>query len=63
MDQIIAELKKIPPVTRFCVVSLAGLTIPVMMKVLDPRTLIYYHPWVWHKLQVRTVYTMWMNFL
>ncbi|RXW16828.1 hypothetical protein EST38_g9016 [Candolleomyces aberdarensis] len=52
MEQIIAELKKIPPITRFVCVSTAGTTISVMMQLLDPKLIVYFHPWVWGKFQL-----------
>lgn len=52
MESFIAEIKKIPPVTRFCVVSLVGLTVPVMLNVLNPEKLVYFGPWVWKGLQL-----------
>ncbi|KAF5329160.1 hypothetical protein D9611_013192 [Ephemerocybe angulata] len=51
-EQILAELKKIPPVTRVSVVSLVGLTVPVMAKLVNPAYFVYFGPWVWSKFQL-----------
>lgn len=52
MESLITEIKKIPPVTRFSVVSLVGLTVPVMLKMLNPEKLVYFGPWVWKGFQL-----------
>lgn len=51
MDQVIAEVKKIPPVTRFFVLSSLGVTLPTIMNLFSKG---YFLPeLVFKKFQVR----------
>lgn len=52
MDQLIAEIKKIPPVTRFIVGSSLGITIPVLMKLVSPYSIVFFKAFVVKKFQV-----------
>ncbi|KAF9486193.1 DER1-domain-containing protein [Pholiota conissans] len=57
MDQLIAEIKKIPPVTRFLVASSLGVTVPVLMKLVSPYSIVFFRPLVTKKLQIWRLYT------
>jgi len=41
MDQFMAEIRKIPPVTRFLTASSLGISIPVLMAALSPYRILY----------------------
>jgi Derlin-2/3 len=40
-DQFFAELRKIPPVTRFLCASSLGITLPVMLNLLSPYKVLF----------------------
>ncbi|KIJ63108.1 hypothetical protein HYDPIDRAFT_92907 [Hydnomerulius pinastri MD-312] len=44
MSEIVAELKKIPPVTRFLVASSLGITIPAILQLVSPYKLLFVTP-------------------
>jgi Derlin-2/3 len=52
MDGLVAELRKIPPVTRFLCASSLGITIPVLMKLVPAYKIFYTHELVLKKLEV-----------
>ena len=41
MDQFLAEIRKIPPVTRFLCASSVGVTIPVLMRAVSAYKIIF----------------------
>ena len=51
-DSIVAELRKIPPVTRFLTLSLVGTTVPYLLNIVSPYALLYHRDAVLKKLQV-----------
>ncbi|KAF9042020.1 DER1-domain-containing protein [Hymenopellis radicata] len=51
-DSIVAELRKIPPVTRFLTLSLVGTTVPYLLNLISPYTLLYHPSAVFGKLQI-----------
>ena len=57
MDGLVAELRKIPPVTRFLCASSLGITIPVLMKVVSAYKVVYTHELVLRKLEIWRVFT------
>ncbi|KAF8621343.1 hypothetical protein AX15_007874 [Amanita polypyramis BW_CC] len=57
MDQFLAEIRKIPPVTRFLCVSSLGVTIPVLMQVVSPYKFVFVRELVTHKLEIWRAYT------
>lgn len=57
MDQFVAELKKIPPVTRFVTLSTVGLTVPVLLNMVSPYGLLWVTPLVVKKFQLWRLYT------
>ncbi|EAU82900.1 hypothetical protein CC1G_05522 [Coprinopsis cinerea okayama7 len=57
MDQIVAELKKIPPVTRFMTVSTVSLTVPVLMQLLSPYRLLFVPQLVLKHFELWRLYT------
>ncbi|TFK28487.1 DER1-domain-containing protein [Coprinopsis marcescibilis] len=57
MDQLVAELRKIPPVTRFMSVSTVGLTIPVLLNLLSPYQLLFVWSIITRKFQLWRLYT------
>ncbi|KAF9262773.1 hypothetical protein L218DRAFT_381500 [Marasmius fiardii PR-910] len=57
MDSIIAEIRKIPPVTRFLCGSLIGITGPVLMGMVSPYKLVYASRLVFGKLELWRLYT------
>lgn len=52
MDDILAELRKIPPVTRFMVVSSVAVSLPVMMHMLSGYSVVYTAKYVFGQGQV-----------
>lgn len=52
MDDIRAELLKIPPVTRFMVLSSAAVSLPVMMHILSAYKVVYTPQLVFGQFQV-----------
>ncbi|TFK37154.1 Der1-like family-domain-containing protein [Crucibulum laeve] len=57
MDQFVAELRKIPPVTRFLCFSSLGVTIPVLMQMVSPYGLLFVPKLVMNKFQLWRLYT------
>ncbi|KAG5719108.1 Derlin-1.2, partial [Termitomyces sp. T112] len=57
MDGIVAEIRKIPPVTRFLCVSTLAVTFPERMNLVSAYKLIYTFNFVFKKLQVWRLYT------
>jgi hypothetical protein len=53
MDGFIAELKKIPPVTRFLCISSLSVTLPVMLQLLSPYKVLYVRQLVTQRYEVR----------
>jgi len=52
MDQIIAEIRKIPPVTRFLTGSSLVISIPVMMNIVPRYVIVFLPKLVFRKLEV-----------
>jgi Derlin-2/3 len=52
MDDIRAEIRKIPPVTRFMVLSSAAVSLPVMMHMLSGYKVVYTAKYVFGQGQV-----------
>jgi len=52
MDQFIAEIRKIPPVTRFICGSSLGVTGSVLLGAVAPYTVLFVKDFVFKKLQV-----------
>jgi len=59
MDSIIAEIKKIPPVTRFMCISLVGLTLSTMLGLVSPYNYVYYSKLVMYRFQI---WRLWSSF-
>ncbi|KAF8871167.1 Der1-like family-domain-containing protein [Gymnopilus junonius] len=57
MDQLIAEIKKIPPVTRFVCGSSLGVTLSVLMGAVAPYSVLFVKDYVFKKFQVWRLYT------
>ncbi|PFH45788.1 hypothetical protein AMATHDRAFT_71091 [Amanita thiersii Skay4041] len=57
MDQFFAELRKIPPVTRFLCASSLGVTIPVLMQLVSPYKVLFVRELVTKKFQIWRLYT------
>ena len=53
MSELLAEIRKIPPVTRFVCGSLVAVTLPVMTKTVSPYTMIFVKEFVTKKWEVR----------
>jgi len=52
-----AELKKIPPVTRFLCFSSLGITIPVLMNLVHPFKVVFLRELITQKLEIWRLYT------
>lgn len=52
MDQFLAELRKIPPVTRFVTGSSLAVTLSVIMKAVSPYTVLFVKKYVFKNFQV-----------
>jgi Derlin-2/3 len=52
MDQFVAELRKIPPVTRFLTASSLAVTLPVLLNVVSPYKVLFVKELVFKKLEV-----------
>jgi Derlin-2/3 len=52
MDQFVAELRKIPPVTRFLTASSLGITLPVLLNIVSPYKVLFVKELVFKKLEV-----------
>jgi len=57
MDQFVAEIKKIPPVTRFICGSSLGVTLSVLMGVVAPYSVLFVKEYVFKKFQIWRLYT------
>lgn len=56
MDDILAELRKIPPVTRFMVASSVAVSLPVMTHILSPYKVVYTASYVFTQGHVSAVW-------
>ncbi|KIK04808.1 hypothetical protein K443DRAFT_675590 [Laccaria amethystina LaAM-08-1] len=59
MDQFVAELRKIPPITRFLCGSSLAVTIPVLMGLVAPYKILFVRELVMKKFQV---WRLWSSF-
>ncbi|EKM76469.1 hypothetical protein AGABI1DRAFT_63181 [Agaricus bisporus var. burnettii JB137-S8] len=57
MDQFVAELRKIPPVTRSLLASSLGITLPVLLNILSPYKVLFVKELVFKKLEIWRLYT------
>jgi len=57
MDSFLAEVRKIPPVTRFLCGSTLAVTVPLLMKIANGYKLIYTYDLVFRKMQLWRLYT------
>jgi len=57
MAEIIAELRKIPPVTRFLIGSSLGVTVPFLMNIVSPYKLVLVKELVFRRLEIWRLYT------
>jgi len=57
MEGFTAELRKIPPVTRFLCASSLAVTVPALMHIVYPYVLLYKYDLVFKKLQLWRLYT------
>jgi Derlin-2/3 len=55
MAEILTEIRKIPPVTRFLVASSLGITIPVVMHLISPWRVVFISQAVIKKFEVRPI--------
>ena len=53
MSELLAEIRKIPPVTRFVCASIIAVTLPVMTKIVSPYTMVFVKDFVIKKGEVR----------
>ncbi|KAF8600600.1 DER1-domain-containing protein [Ceratobasidium sp. AG-I] len=59
MDDILAELRKIPPVTRFMVASSVAVSLPVMTHILSGYLVVYTPKYVFGQGQIWRIWTSW----
>ncbi|KAL0957992.1 hypothetical protein HGRIS_000167 [Hohenbuehelia grisea] len=57
MDGFMAEIRKIPPVTRFLCASSLAMTVPVLMQIMSPYKLLFSKPLVVKRLEIWRLYT------
>lgn len=57
MDGILAEIRKIPQVTRFLCASSLGITVPVLMGMISPYKLVYIRTLVFRRFEVWRLFT------
>ncbi|KAJ7430117.1 Der1-like family-domain-containing protein [Mycena galericulata] len=57
MNDFREEIRKIPPVTRFLLISLLGVSLPVFMNVVPAYKVIYHYELVFKQLQIWRLYT------
>ena len=57
MAEILAEIQKIPLVTRFLVGSYVGVTLSAVLNIVSPYNLIYINQLVTKRLQVNDAHT------
>lgn len=50
---LLTELKKIPPVTRFLTASLVSVTLPVLMKIVSPYRVVFINKLIFPGFEVR----------
>ena len=55
MAEIVAEIKKIPPVTRFLVLSSLGITVPAIIGFVPMHKLVFITPLVTKRLEVSPI--------
>lgn len=53
MDGLVAEIRKIPPVTRILCASSLGITIPVLLNILPPHKVLFVRALVLKKFEAR----------
>jgi len=61
MDQIMAEIRKIPPVTRFLTGSSLVISIPVLMNIVPRYMIVFFPQLVFRKLEVGLAFQSYMN--
>ncbi|KAL1720979.1 Der1-like family-domain-containing protein [Schizophyllum commune] len=57
MDGFVAEIRKIPPVTRFLCISSLGVTLTTLMNLVSPYRVLYVQDLVLRRLEVWRLYT------
>ena len=57
MDGFVAEIRKIPPVTRFLCISSLGVTLTTLMNLVSPYRVLYVQDLVLRRFEVRGVHT------
>ncbi|KAJ6608225.1 Der1-like family-domain-containing protein [Mycena sp. CBHHK59/15] len=57
MNDFAAELRKIPPVTRFLCASSLAITLPVLMQLVSAYKIVYTYDLAFNKLQIWRLYT------
>ncbi|KAJ7669409.1 Der1-like family-domain-containing protein, partial [Mycena polygramma] len=57
MDDFLAEIRKIPPITRFVCGSSLGVSLSVMMALVSPYKIIYTYGLAFEKMQIWRLYT------
>ncbi|KIK34794.1 hypothetical protein CY34DRAFT_812673 [Suillus luteus UH-Slu-Lm8-n1] len=57
MAEILTEIRKIPPVTRFLVASSLGITIPAVMQLISPWGLVFISQAIFKKFELWRFYT------
>ena len=55
MAEIVAEIKKIPPVTRFLVLSSLGITVPTMIGFVPMHKLVFITPLIVKRWEVGSI--------
>jgi Derlin-2/3 len=55
MDGFMAEIRKIPPVTRFLCASSLAVTIPVLMNIISPYKVVFLMDRVLKRFEVRNL--------
>ena len=53
MDGFVAEIRKIPPVTRFLCISSLGVTLTTLMNLVSPYRVLYVQDLVLRRFEVR----------
>ncbi|PVG03249.1 hypothetical protein CPB86DRAFT_772148 [Serendipita vermifera] len=57
MADLLAEIRKIPPMTRLAMASAVVITVPSMMKLINPRAYYFDWPLITNKVQIYRLYT------
>jgi Derlin-2/3 len=52
MSDLVAEIKKIPPVTRFLCLASLGVSVPVMAKIISPYSILFVREAVTRRLEL-----------